>query len=209
VTRRVRACVAFVVLAATLSVRAAADAPPAAAPGATAAAAEKNGDSDKAGFQVVDVAGLKEMMRRARGRVVLLHFWASWCSPCLQELPLIDKFAHDMKPRGLEVLSISLDDPARMGPRVAALLRKSAPHLTATLVQFGDADDLIGAIDPTWPGAIPALFAYDSRGQARGSLLGVASRAELDGLVGGLLKAAAASDGAAAPEATAGAGKKK
>jgi thiol-disulfide isomerase/thioredoxin len=140
-------------------------------PAVTAAAA------GKPGFQVVDVEGLKALLRRQRGRVVLLHFWASWCYPCLQELPLIDKFAHDARARGVELLSISLDDPARMGPRVAALLRKSAPHLTPNIVQFGDADQLIGAVDPRWAGAIPALFAYDHRGQLRGNLIGSASRA--------------------------------
>jgi thiol-disulfide isomerase/thioredoxin len=164
-------------------------------------AAGKPADGGKAGFQVVDVEGLKGLLRRQRGRVVLLHFWASWCYPCLQELPLIDKFAREVRPRGVELLSISLDDPARMGPRVAALLRKSAPHLTPNIVQFGDADELIGAVDPRWAGAIPALFAYDQRGQLRGNLIGTASRPELDALVAGLLKAAAA-DGAPAPEPT-------
>jgi thiol-disulfide isomerase/thioredoxin len=162
----------------------------ASAPGG--AAAGKGADAGKPGFQVVDVEGLKALLRQQRGRVVLLHFWASWCYPCLQELPLIDKLAHDLRPRGLELLSISLDDPARMGARVAALLRKAAPHLTTHIVQFGDADELIGAVDPRWAGAIPALFAYDHRGQLRGNLIGTASRAELDALVTGLLKAAAA-----------------
>ena len=169
-------------------------------PASGGAVAGRGADAGKAGFQVVDVEGLKSLLRRQRGRVVLLHFWASWCYPCLQELPLIDKFAHDLRPRGLELLSISLDDPARMGPRVAALLRKTAPHLTPNIVQFGDADELIGAVDPRWAGAIPALFAYDHRGQLRGNLLGTTSRAELDALVAGLLKAAAADVAPAAPE---------
>jgi thiol-disulfide isomerase/thioredoxin len=159
----------------------------------------KSADRGKADFQVVDVDGLKGLLRRQRGRVVLLHIWASWCYPCLQELPLIDKFAREVRLRGVELLSISLDDPARMGPRVAALLRKSAPHLTPNIVQFGDADQLIGAIDPGWAGAIPALFAYDHRGQLRGNLIGSTSRSELDALVAGLLKAAAA-EGVSAPE---------
>jgi len=166
------------------------------APGVGAgAAAGKNGEdrkAGKAGYQIVDIEGLKGLLHRQRGRVVLLHFWASWCYPCLQELPLIDKFAHEMRPRGLELLSISLDQPERMGPRVAALLRKTGPHLTPNIVQFDDADQLIAVVDPRWAGAIPALFAYDHRGQLRGNLIGSTTRAELDALVTGLLKAAAA-----------------
>ena len=170
---------------------------PAETPPGAEAVAGKNGEGGKAGFQIVDIEALKGLLRRQRGRVVLLHFWASWCYPCLQELPLIDKFAHEMRPRGLELLSISLDQP-RMGPRVAALLRKVGPHLTPHIVQFDDADQLIAVVDPRWAGAIPALFAYDHRGQLRGNLIGAASRAELDALVTGLLKAAAAEAPAAA-----------
>lgn len=153
----------------------------------------------KAAFQVVDVPAIKTLLHKSRGHVVLLHFWASWCYPCLKELPLIDRFAREMRPRGLEVLSLSLDNPARVGARVGALLQRSAPSLTPNIVQFDDADELISAIDPSWVGAIPALFVYDHQGQLRGNLIGEASRAELDHLVGTLLKTAAA---AAPPGAT-------
>jgi thiol-disulfide isomerase/thioredoxin len=173
-----------------------------AAPGAaTTTGKVAGGGGVRSGFQIIDVDGLKDLVRQGRGHVVLLHFWASWCYPCLQELPLIDKFAHDTKARGLDIVSVSLDDPTRMGPRVAALLRKSAPHLTPHIIQFGNADDLIAAVDPRWEGAIPALFVYDHLGQLRGNLIGAAERAELDALVGGLLKAAdkAANRGAPPP----------
>jgi thiol-disulfide isomerase/thioredoxin len=155
----------------------------------------------KAAFQVVDVAAIKGLLHKSRGHVVLLHFWASWCYPCLKELPLIERFAREMKPRGLEVLSLSLDNPSRVGARVGALLQKLAPSLTPNIVQFDDADELIAAIDPGWVGAIPALFVYDHQGQLRGNLIGEASRAELDHLVAAPLKAATAP--AVAPPAAA------
>ena len=197
---RWRRGLALAVLLAAATVPAGSPPATAAAPPPAGVAAGKAADGGgKAGFQVIDVEGLKGLLRRQRGRVVLLHFWASWCYPCLQELPLIDKFAHEVRPRGVELLSISLDDPARMGPRVAALLHKTAPHLTPNIVQFDDADELIGAVDPRWAGAIPALFAYDHRGQLRGNLIGAASRSELDALVAGLLKSALA-DGAPGPD---------
>jgi hypothetical protein len=98
-----------------------------------------------------------------------------------------------MKPRGLEVMSVSLDDPGRPGvaEHVGALLRKQAPNLTPNIAHFVDADELIAAISPRWTGAIPALFVYDHTGQLRGDLYGDSTRPELEQLVGSWLKAAA------------------
>ena len=168
------------------------------------AAAPGRGAKAPAPFRIVDVEAIKGLLRQGRGHVVLLHFWASWCGPCMEELPLIDKFARETKPRGLEVLSLSLDDPDRMAARVGALLQKEAPNLTPNIVLFGDADELIAAIDPRWVGAIPALFVYDHHGQLRGNVVGEASRAELEQLVGGLLKAASAGAAARPPGKTGG-----
>jgi thiol-disulfide isomerase/thioredoxin len=113
---------------------------------------------------------------------VLVHFWASWCGPCLEELPLVDKFARDMKARGVDVLSLSLDDPDRAGPRVVEVLAARAPSLTRNIVKVADTDTFINAIDPRWEGSIPAVFAYDSEGRLRDRLIGEATRRELDGL---------------------------
>jgi thiol-disulfide isomerase/thioredoxin len=145
-----------------------------------------------ASYRLVDIEAIKGLLHQARGHVLLVHFWASWCGPCLRELPIMDKFAYDMKPRGLEVMSVSLDDPGRPGvaERVGALLRKQAPNLTPNIAHFADADELIAAISPRWTGAIPALFVYDHTGQLRGDLYGDSTRPELEQLVGAWLKAA-------------------
>jgi thiol-disulfide isomerase/thioredoxin len=146
-----------------------------------------------ASYRLVDLVGIKNLLQQARGHVVLVHFWASWCMPCMRELPIMDKFAHDMKPRGLEVMSVSLDDPGRPGAadRVGALLRKQAPNLTPNIAQFVDADELIAMISPRWTGAIPALFVYDHTGQLRGDLYGDSTRPELEQFVATWLKQSA------------------
>jgi thiol-disulfide isomerase/thioredoxin len=137
---------------------------------------------------VVDIDGIKKSMRGSRGRILLVHFWATWCLPCLEELPVISQFARDMKPRGLDVLSLSLDDPEKAQARVSKLLSEQAPNLTPVIAKFSDADQFIGTFDSRWEGTIPALFAYDATGQRRGSHVGEASRGDLDQLVGPLLK---------------------
>ncbi len=44
------------------------------------------------------------------GKVLLIHFWASWCGTCIPELPEYDRLQHDLGPRGLQVIQISLDE---------------------------------------------------------------------------------------------------
>ncbi len=170
---------------------------PACAAPAASAAPPAPGKSASASYRLVDIEGIKGLLHQGRGHVVLVHFWASWCGPCMRELPIVDKFAHDMKPRGLEVVSVSLDNPGRPGvaEHVGALLRRQAPNLTPNIARFVDADELIAAISPRWTGAIPALFVYDHTGQLRADMYGDSSRPELEHMVGGLLKEAADSAG--------------
>lgn len=136
---------------------------------------------------LLDIDGLKKQIKKNRGRAVLLHFWATWCLPCLDELPMISQFAREMKPRGLEVVSISLDTSATHG-KVGSTLRSRAPNLSGYI--YNDAPDRLMSIDPQWGGDIPAVFAYDQKGDLRGRFISEASRQQLEDLVGYMLKPA-------------------
>jgi len=46
------------------------------------------------------------------GHVTLINYWASWCGPCREEMPLLDAFARDQGPNGVNVVGIALDDRA-------------------------------------------------------------------------------------------------
>ena len=133
----------------------------------------------------MDVERLGTEMRRARGHAMFIHLWASWCGPCLEELPVIDRFAREARARGATFISVSLDDLKR-GPHVLDVLRRRAPNLTAFVARFDDPDRYIALFSTSWEGAIPALFSYDRDGHLRDSVIGEVEPEDLGRMLAGL-----------------------
>ncbi len=119
---------------------------------------------------------------------MILHFWATWCPPCMAELPFLARLAADARRRGIDFLPVSLDDPSAQSARhVSEVLarRVQDPHWSA-IVRISDADAFMTSIDPHWDGGIPVFFAFDRRARLRRIHLGDIDRAAFDGLVSGL-----------------------
>ena len=55
------------------------------------------------------VAGGEVALASLRGKPLLVNFWATWCPPCVKELPQLDRFHREFAPRGWQVLGIAID----------------------------------------------------------------------------------------------------
>ena len=60
-------------------------------------------------------------MASLRGQPLLLNFWATWCAPCLREMPLLDRFHHEQHARGWQVLGLAIDSAAPVREFLARL----------------------------------------------------------------------------------------
>jgi peroxiredoxin len=92
----------------------------------SAAGAMKIGDVAP-DFTRADVSGKQVQLSKYRGQLVLLNFWASWCAPCREEMPLFSKWQREMGARGLRVIGVSMDDDAREVQKFLAAYPVSYP----------------------------------------------------------------------------------
>ncbi|MEO6601887.1 MAG: TlpA disulfide reductase family protein [Polyangiaceae bacterium] len=112
-------------------------------------------DTEFASLQGKDEIKLSSL----RGKVVLLDFWASWCAPCQEELPLLDEMAVRLKDKDIEIIGLSIDESKADAEKF--LKRKSSWALT-----LGH-DPEQSVADQFKPPKMPTSYVIDRKGVVR------------------------------------------
>src|SRR6202789_2377799 len=81
----------------------------------TAFAADAGGPAPA--FTLTALSGEQSALSQYKGQVVMVNFWATWCGPCQQEMPLLDQMYKKYKPAGFTLISVDVDEevPRRKG----------------------------------------------------------------------------------------------
>lgn len=103
-------------------------------PALTAAAARKTAPD----FELKDLSGQRVKLSSLAGKVVIVNFWATWCGPCLQELPHLQKIHDQHKDAGLVVLAVSTDGPETLA-QVRSVAKRQKWTMPVLLDQEGKA----------------------------------------------------------------------
>jgi thiol-disulfide isomerase/thioredoxin len=111
---------------------------------------------DLGAVELTDLAGGSHSLAEYRGKVVLLDFWATWCAPCLESLPLYDRWQKELGDQGLVVVAASVDEE---DAPVADFAVKYAPAVIVMRDREGRAADRLGL--PKMPTAF--LIGRDGR----------------------------------------------
>lgn len=106
---------------------------------------------------------LKEVLEYQDDKVVVLNFWATWCRPCVKELPTFDATGQEFKNKGVEMILISLDALSRLETNVNPFLEKRGMMSAIWLLDEPDFNSWLNLVDEGWSGAIPATLVIDGR----------------------------------------------
>ena len=138
---------------------------------ATGAADTQAPAEDRSLIRTIDSDGFAAILESARGDVVLLNLWATWCAPCLKEIPDLVALERDLAERGLGVIGISLDD-ADAGGEVLSFRDEYFPEFFTYHVLDDDWYALLADFAPNWPSVLPTVFVIDRNGELVQTLVG-------------------------------------
>lgn len=94
----------------------------------------------------------------------VVNFWASWCKPCVQELPTLDSLNTQTQNTAIKVLLVCLDFSEELNTKVIPFLKKKNIQSECVLLDEVNGNDYINKISTDWSGAIPATyFKYGSK----------------------------------------------
>ena len=111
-----------------------------------------------------------------KGRVLVVHFWATWCEPCREELPELTAATGPAAGRDLAVVLVSLDTKRTAPADVTRFLAREKVGFASFLVKTHDPQLFFRAVDPSWEGKIPLTMIYGRDGRVASRLRGRQSR---------------------------------
>lgn len=146
----------------------------------TAAAACKTGSQQcLPDVSYVDTTGVAHTPKSLAGKVVIVNFWATWCKPCLVEIPDLSRIAQQYKDRGVVVLGVLNDNPDN-----STLLNfQSDNDMTFPVVRA--TSDIMSSYE--YPASLPTTFIYDRGGTRRHVHVGAMRAAKIAELIEPLL----------------------
>lgn len=120
-------------------------------------------DSTAPDFTLAALGGMNLRLAEQRGDIIVLNFWASWCGPCLQEMPALDALATKYAPLGVQVWGVNVESDNRSAQAYLQRVKVNFPIL------FDEQNEVSKAYQVK---AMPTTVIIDKDGQIRAVHLG-------------------------------------
>ena len=111
-------------------------------------------------WQVTD---LEKYMKDSSSKVLVINFWASFCKPCIAEIPSFIKITDAHKAEGVSLLLVSLDLPSFYPEKIARFAKQRGYKANIVWLNETDADYFCPKIDQSWSGSIPSTLILNTK----------------------------------------------
>lgn len=136
--------------------------------------------------KVIKWDGLEAVINKKSEKLQVINFWATWCAPCIKELPYFEA-VNKTESAKIDVTLVSLDFADEFEKRVLPFIEKRDLQSQVLLLDEIDYNSWIDKVDPSWSGAIPATLIINPSNGKRKFLEKELNEGELNSLIEDIL----------------------
>lgn len=137
------------------------------------------GETNAQKIEKIKIESLASRISESK-ETLIINFWATWCKPCIEELPWFHEMTRKYKHKDVRLLLVSLDFAKDYPEGIAAFAKKAGYDSEIVFLDETDADHFCPQIDKSWSGVIPATLVLNNANGYRKFWEGALKPAELE-----------------------------
>jgi len=118
-------------------------------------------------IEKIGVPELEQILATPGDELHVVNFWATWCAPCVTELPAFEKLAGEYRDTDVKFILISLDFPSQIDSRLIPFLKEHKITADVRVMTDLDYNRWIAKVDKDWQGNIPATLLFNNAANIR------------------------------------------
>jgi len=134
-------------------------------------------------IEKIGVPELEQILAFPGNELHVVNFWATWCAPCVTELPCFEKLAEEYRNTDVKFILISLDFPSQIDSRLIPFLKENEITADVRVMTDLDYNSWIAKVDDSWQGNIPSTLIFNNAANVRYFLPGEITEKELRDLI--------------------------
>lgn len=111
---------------------------------------------------ILNFAQFEPLLNQNNDTTYVINFWATWCAPCVRELPYFEELNDVYADEKVRVILVSLDFKRQITKKLLPFIEKHALESEVIVLVDPDANSWINKVSPDWSGAIPATMVYNA-----------------------------------------------
>ena len=124
---------------------------------------EKSADFiENESIEIYNFSQLEPLLNKNDNLTYVINFWATWCGPCVKELPYFQELDSTYKTKNVKVILVSLDLPDKFESQLVPFVKKKNLIPQVILLDDPDENSWIPKVDESWSGALPATLIYNN-----------------------------------------------